>query len=86
MHILLILLVFVWDPVTTDVNGGPVKISHYAFYKRKPGAAWPAKPYVTRKSPKYTMSKVPKKPFEVAVTAVSITKLESEKSNIVRVE
>jgi len=86
MHLLLILLVFVWDPVTTNVAGQQIKISHYAIYKRKPGAAWSTKPYATRKTNKYTMSKLPKRPFEVAVTAVGVNKLESEKGNIVRIE
>lgn len=86
MILLLILLVFTWDPVTTNENGEPITVSHYALYKRKVGTEWPVKPFATRKGTTYTMSVVPKYPFEVAVTAVVVTQYESKKSNVVEVK
>lgn len=92
-HLLFVLwvpVILTWDPVTKDVNGNPITISHYNIYRKyhARGYKWPKTPMIQTKGTRIKIELAPiGYAYDFAVTAVGgPNNLESNRSNIVKVQ
>jgi hypothetical protein len=91
-HLLFVLwvpVILTWDPVTKDVYGNPITISHYRVYRKyhARGFKWPKTPMRETQGTKVKIELLPTGyAYDFAVTAVGGPEnLESERSNVIKV-
>jgi hypothetical protein len=89
LFILLVPVILTWDPVTKDVRGNTITISHYNIYRKfhARGYRWPKTPMIQTKGTRMKLEiPITGYSFDFAVTAVGGPEnLESGKSNVIKV-